>query len=59
MAQLEDSIRATEEAALDAAETDSVITGTSFTGNADGRSHDIVGSMTQGCMYRQYDMCRC
>ena len=35
---LEDSIKATEEAALDAAETDSVVTGTSFTGNPDGRS---------------------
>ena len=47
---LEDSIRATEEAALDAAETDSVVTGTSFTGNPDGRArgqmigHGFMGS---------------
>ncbi|KAI0240465.1 Transcription initiation factor TFIID subunit 1 [Lamellibrachia satsuma] len=45
LVQLEDSIRATEEAALDAAETDSVVTGTSFTGNPDGVDMESVDSM--------------
>ena len=36
LTQLEEAIRETEEAALDAADTDSIMTGTSFTGNPDG-----------------------
>ena len=37
LTQLEEAIRETEEAALDAADTDSIMTGTSFTGNPDGK----------------------
>jgi len=39
LTQLEEAIRETEEAALDAADTDSIMTGTSFTGNQDGKRY--------------------